>query len=381
MGYQDIYQTLAAAAVLSLEALEPVLSDLADIPQDPLYHGEGDVLTHTRLVMKVLEKLPSFLAMGEEERGIARIAAALHDLGKKVRTRPEDGRLVSPGHARAGAEMARQMLWRDFGLCGTPEKQKIRETVCTLIRYHSLPPYAIEDERGKLRLIRTAANGELIAPFTIRLLCTLSEADALGRICNDKEDMLDRIALCAELAKEVGCYDAPHPFPTEHTAYAYLSGKNVSPEYPLYDDTWGEVILLSGLPGTGKDTWIKNNCPQLPMISLDEIRKELNIPPTENQGGVVDAARERAKELLRKKQSFVWNATNILPMTRKQQVDLFTAYGASVRLVYLETEWDEQLRRNAARPDAVPEAAISGMLEKLTPPERFEAHRVEWHCV
>ena len=366
---------------VSFERLRPVLSALAGIPQDPLYHGEGDVLTHTRLVMEELEKLPSFLALSGEEREILRIAAALHDLGKKVCTRPEGGRLVSPGHARAGAEMARLILWRDFGLCGTPEKRNIRETICGLIRYHSLPPYAIENESGKLRLIRAAANGEMIPFFTVRLLCALSEADALGRICDDKEDMLDRIVLCAELAKEAGCYDGPYPFPTEYTAYACLSGKNISPEYPLYDDTWGEVILLSGLPGTGKDTWAKSNCPDLPMISLDEIRKELNIPPTQNQGSVADAARERAKELLRKKQSFVWNATNILPMTRKRQVDLFAAYGASVRLVYLETEWEEQLRRNAGRPDAVPEAAISDMLEKLTPPERFEAHRVEWHCV
>ena len=366
---------------ISLELLCPVLSELAGIPQDPLYHGEGDVLTHTNMVMKELEKLPSFLALSGEEREILRIAAALHDLGKKVRTRLEGGRLVSPGHARAGAEIARLILWRDFGLCGTPEKQNIREAVCGFIRCHSLPPYAIENESGKLRLLRAAANGKMIPSFTVRLLCVLSEADALGRICDDKEDMLYRIALCAELAKETGCYDGPYPFPTEHTAYACLSGKNISPEYPLYDGTWGEVILLSGLPGTGKDTWIKSNCPDLPMISLDEIRKELNIPPTQNQGRVIDAARERAKELLRKKQSFVWNATNILPMTRKQQVDLFAAYGASVRVVYLETGWDEQLRRNAARPDAVPEAAISGMLEKMTPPERFEAHRVEWHCV
>lgn len=366
---------------VSLELLRPVLSELSGIPQDPLYHGEGDVLTHTRLVMEELEKLPDFLALSAGERESLRIAAALHDLGKKSCTRPEGGRLVSPGHARAGAGMARLILWRDFGLCGTPEKQNLREAVCNLIRYHTLPPYAIENGDGRLRLMRAAANGALAPGFTIKLLCVLSKADALGRVCDDKAELLDRVALCAELAKEAGCYDWPFPFPTEHTAYAFLSGKKISPGYPLYDGTWGEVILLSGLPGTGKDAWIKNNCPDLPMISLDGIRKELNILPTENQGRVADTARERAKELLRNKQSFVWNATNILPMTRKQQADLFAAYGASVRLVYLETGWDELLRRNAGRPDAVPEAAISGMLEKITPPERFEAHRVEWYCV
>lgn len=372
---RDILQTAPEKLLGSLAG------EMENTPQNPHWHGEGSVLEHTKLVVKAMTESLTFMKADTRMQQILYLAAVFHDIGKARATRLENGQWVSPGHARTGAEMARQILWREFGLCGTPEKQDIREAVCNLIRYHSLPPYAIENADGKLRLMRAAANGEMIPSFTVRQLCTLSEADALGRICDDKADMLDWIALCAELAKEAGCYDGPYPFPTAHTAYACLSGRQVSPAHPLYDDTWGEVILLSGLPGTGKDTWIKNNCPQLPMISLDEIRAELKIPPTKNQGKVIDAARERTKELLRKKQSFVWNATNILPMTRKQQVDLFAAYGASVRLVYLETGWDEQQRRNAGRKDAVPESAISGMLEKLTPPERFEAHRVEWQCV
>ena len=344
------------------ELLGGLTGKLEETPQNPRWHGEGSVLEHTKLVTKAMTESRAFLEADDQTRQILYLAAVFHDVGKIRTTRLEDGWWVSPGHARVGAEMARQILWQEFGLCGTPEKQTIRETVCNLIRYHSLPPYAIENGDGKLRLMQAAANGTLAPGFTIRLLCALSQADALGRICDDKADMLDRVALCAELAKEAGCYDGPYPFPTEHTAYAFLSGKHISPEYPLFDDTWGKIILLSGLPGTGKDTWIKDNFPDLPMISLDGLRKELKITPTQNQGRVVDAARGRAKELLRKKQSFVWNATNILPMTRKQQIDLFTAYDASVRVVYLETGWDEQLRRNARRKEAVPESAISGML-------------------
>ena len=36
----------------------------------------------------------------------------------------------------------------------------------------------------------------------------------------------------------------------------------------LYDDTWGEVILMCGLPGTGKDHWIRSHCPSLPTVWL-----------------------------------------------------------------------------------------------------------------
>lgn len=134
----------------------------------------------------------------------------------------------------------------------------------------------------------------------------------------------------------------------------------------MYDDTWGEVVLMSGLPGTGKDTWI---------------RKELGILPSDNQSKVVDAATQRAKALLRKKQAFVWNATNITPQTRGRQVELFTDYGASVKIVYLETDTREQIQRNENWPDAVPTQVISRVIEKLASPEAWEAHWVEWRCV
>ena len=85
------------------------------------------------------------------------------------------------------------------------------------------------------------------------------------------------------------------------------------------------------------------------MISLDEIRKEMRISPTDKQSKVLENARERAKELLRKKQSFVWNATNLSPMVRGKQIKLFSQYHALTRIVYLETDWEEQLRHNASR--------------------------------
>lgn len=363
------------------EILGGFAPEMARTLQNPRWHGEGDVLTHTRNVCGELQKLESWKNGDTEFQKSLYLAAALHDIGKVPTTRLEAGEWVSPGHARVGAQMARRRLWQNFDLCGTPEKQRLRETVCNLVRYHSVPAYAISDWDGERTLRKVAANGELVPGFSLEMLCLLAEADARGRICRDVKDMLERIGLCRELAMDAGCLAGAYPFPSAHTAYAYLSGKNVPAEYALYDDSWGEVILMSGLPGTGKDTWIGEHCPDLPMISLDDIRKELGILPLDNQGRVVDTARERAKELLRKKQPFVWNATNITPQTRARQVELFAGYGASVGIVYLETAWDEVLRRNAGRADAVPEQAICHMLEKLVPPERFEAHRVQWHCI
>lgn len=175
--------------------------------------------------------------------------------------------------------------------------------------------------------------------------------------------------------------DGPSAFACGHTQRAYFDGRNVLPDQPLYDDTWGEVILLCALPGTGKDTWIAANCPQLPMVSLDDMRDEMGVLPTDNQGAVAQACKESARRRLRAKEPFVFNATNLTPLTREPLVRLFEQYGARVRIVYLETEWQEEMRRNAARRKAVPEGVIHAMLEKLAVPERAEARTVEWICV
>ena len=365
-------------------ALSSFVIPMSRTEQNTTFHAEGDVWTHTKMVCDTLVKLDSFRKLFEEQQQAVFLAALLHDIGKIPTTRWEDDKWTSPNHTLVGSKMARQFLWQELGLCGTPEKQQLREPVCNLIRYHSFPPHAIDDPDGKRKLIAIAANGQNCPMFTIELLCILCEADALGRICPDereREHMVEQVQLCREFAKESGCYDAPFPFPSAHTQYSYLSGKGIAPKVELYNDTWGEVILMSGLPGTGKDTWIEENCPDLPMISLDEIRKEMKISPTDNQSKVVEIARERAKEYLRKKQSFVWNATNLSPMVRNKQIKLFGQYQASTRIVYLETDWKEQLRRNDDRVATVPEQAISDMMEDLVLPEVKEAHYVQWKCV
>lgn len=357
------------------------VSQMAKTPQNPVYHGEGDVFAHTKLVCEALAALEQFRRLDKDRRQAVFLAALLHDIGKIPCTRLEGGKWTSPHHAATGAAMARELLWLECGWCGDSYWQTLRETVCALIRYHSLPPHAVGEETGVRRMLKAAAVGELLPGFSIELLCLLAKADILGRICSDRAELLEAVELCNALAEEQVCLTGPRVFPSRHTAFSYYSGKLERPDYELYDDTWGEVILMCGLPGTGKDTWIRSHYPDLPMVSLDAIRAELGISPVGPQKKVVDEARARAKELLRQKRPFVWNATNVIADLRRRQVELFTAYHASVRIVYLETAWNEELRRNQHRAAVVPESTILRMLSKLTPPEPFEAHRVEWHCV
>ena len=348
--------------------------------QDPAWHGEGDVWAHTKLVCEELASNPAFRALPERQRQELFLAALLHDMGKPSCTRLEGGRWVCPHHAPKGAELARCLLWKLAACAGTPEAQTFRETVCLLIRYHTLPPH-IGEQEDPHRLIRLAANGELAKDFTISMLCLLSEADLQGRIAADKGRLTEQVEWCRLLAEENGCLSQPKAFASAYTRRAYLAGRLSWPGADLYDNTWGEVILLSGLPGTGKDTWIQAHCPQLPQISLDALRAGMGVPATGHQAPVAHAAQRQARAYLHQRQPFVWNATNLTFPLRGKLVDVFESYGAAVRIVFLETSWEEGLRRNRDRERVVPETTIEKMLDRLDPPQGFEAQHVDWYCV
>lgn len=369
--------------ILPADPIVPFAPQMAETPQPARWHGEGDVLTHTRMVVRALDDVPGFSELPERQREILRAAAWLHDIGKIRQTRLVAGEWEAPSHSSVGSRMAREHLWRGHGLCGSPGLMQAREAVCLLVRHHSLPPHAIDSPDGALRLHRIAAAGQLVPDFTVRLLCMLSRADMMGRECDDREEMLCQIALCEELAKEEGCYDGPYPFPTAQTRHAFLAGRDVWKDQKIHDDTWGEVILMSGLPGTGKDTWISHNCPELPVVSLDDIRRARRIPPTAPQGLVANIAKEQAREHLRRHEPFVWNATNLTESTRRQLIALMESYRARVHVVYLETDWQTQHERNASRPApaVVPPPVIASMLAKLAPPLPAEARTVIWHTV
>lgn len=357
------------------------LSDkLRATPQPEKWHGEGNVYIHTKMVCDALRSMHDYQGLPEQQRDLLLAAAQLHDIGKIPTTRDIVGQLEAQHHAPVGSRMARERLWL-AGMCGSAESIALRETICQFIRYHSFPPHAIDSEDASRRIHRIAAASCLLPDFSLRLLCILAKADMLGRICDDKTQALDQIALCGEFACEEECLDSCFTFPSDYIRRAYLSGRDVWKDQMLYDDTWGTVYLMSGLPGTGKDTWISRTLPDTPMISLDEIRREHKISPTKNQGIVANIAREQAKEYLRRHQPFVWNATNITQSMRQHLVALFESYKANVHIVYLETDWQTLLERNASREDSVPQSAIEAMLGKLELPEVHEAAKVDWISV
>ena len=126
----------------ALESAFPWLAPLRLTPQDAVWHAEGDVLTHTRMVLEALCADPQWRGMAEPDRNILFAAALLHDVGKGPTTREESGRIVSPKHTSVGQRMARKLLWS--GAAGPAPDLATREAIAALVRHHGLPVMFIE---------------------------------------------------------------------------------------------------------------------------------------------------------------------------------------------------------------------------------------------
>lgn len=348
------------------------LGALAGTPQDAAFHAEGDVLTHTRMVAEALARLDAWRALPAEERSALFAAALLHDIAKPACTRiAPDGRVTSPGHARAGALRSRELLLTRACLNATPPFAA-REQIAQLVRHHGLPLWFLEKPDPERAVIA--------ASQSVRMdhVALLAEADVRGRVCADQAELLARIALFRDFCAETQCLSGPRAFANDQSRFRYFRTPHATPDYVAWDETTFEVILLSGLPGAGKDTWARQQRPHLPVISLDAIRQELHVLPTEPQGAVIHLARDRARALLRRGEPFIWNATNLTRALRSSLIDLFASYHARIRIVYLDADFETLLQRNDTREAAVPVAVLRRMARKLEVPDLTEAHQVEW---
>ena len=346
------------------------IGQMAGVMQEADWHAEGDVETHTCMVAQAMADDPQWRGCDEPSRHLLFAAALLHDVAKPVCTRFEEGRWTSPHHARTGEHITRSLLWR--GHAGTPAPFAQREAIAKLVRYHGLPLRFLDKPDPARACIEASWEIDLAQ------VAMLARADVLGRICSDKQRLLESIELFLSYCQELGCLDGPKAFESDHHRFIYFAAQKPL-EYVPYDNTQCEVILMSGLPGVGKSTWIKRHAGGRPVICLDDLREQFGVDPVDDsQSVVVNAAKEEAKAMLRKHQSFIWDATNITRDMRGGLVALFANYGARVRIAYIEVPWPQMLAQNRARERRVPESVLERMAEKLDVPTPVEAHAVDY---
>jgi putative nucleotidyltransferase with HDIG domain len=365
-GWADI-ERATVAEILDWAEPQPWARAMAGCEQDRLWHAEGDVWTHTRMVVGELERLAEWPGLDREAQLKLVFTALFHDAGKPATTLidPATGRTRSPKHAVVGMEIGRAVM-RQLG-CGLA----LREEVAGLVRYHGRPPYLLEKPDPAREVI------SLSWVVNHRLLYSFALADTRGRRTPEMSRPEDDLHLWKLVAEETGCFDQPYPFANDHARFLFYRGALSSLHYTPREDYRCTVTLMAGLPGSGKDTWLAANRLGLPVVSLDDIRAALDVEPTDEQGGVVQAARERCREHLRAGRDFAFNATNTVRQTRARWIDLFAEYGARVEVRYLEPPLPVIHRRNDSRRTGVPRGVIDRLVKKLEPPTREEGHVVE----
>ncbi len=113
----------------------PEIAVLAGVPQDPGWHPEGDVGTHTMLVLDAAARVANRGRWLEgDERAVLLFSALCHDFAKPATTqlRDREGKMrwTSWGHEAAGGPMARGFLER-IGI-----KASIVNQVVALVENH-----------------------------------------------------------------------------------------------------------------------------------------------------------------------------------------------------------------------------------------------------
>lgn len=67
-----------------------VINNLTEIPQNPKYHGEGNVYIHTKNVCDELLNLNEWKELSNKQKVILYLAALFHDIGKISCTKIEE---------------------------------------------------------------------------------------------------------------------------------------------------------------------------------------------------------------------------------------------------------------------------------------------------
>lgn len=144
------------------------VENLIGIEQSKIHHPEGDVFTHSMMVLDEAAKLKD-----ESEDELSFMLAALcHDFGKTVSTKVRKGKLTAYGHEAESVHIAHEFLNR------LTNKITLKKEVLNLVKLHMKPNqmYNTAKKKSMMKLW-----DEAIHPIDLILL---SKADVLGRGSN-----------------------------------------------------------------------------------------------------------------------------------------------------------------------------------------------------
>ena len=148
-----------------------------------------------------------------------------------------------------------------------------------------------------------------------------------------------------------------------------MSGAVPMPGMPLPPDYRSRIVVLVGLPGSGKSTYLERR--RLPALSSDAIRSLLADSESDQtvHGRVFLTLRYLLHHRIAIGRPVTYiDATHLTRQERKPYLQLGRLYGCPVEALFFDVPLEVCQERNRRRNRVVPDEAMARMAAKLVPP-------------
>jgi predicted kinase len=132
------------------------------------------------------------------------------------------------------------------------------------------------------------------------------------------------------------------------------------------------VVVLVGLPGSGKSTYVKDLAG---VLSSDEIRRLLSDNPTNqtiHRQTFATLRRLLKTRLELTRPITLIDATNLTPAERRPYIKLAQSHQCDVEALFFDVPAEECQRRNRLRDRRVPDGVIEKMARRMVAPSTAE---------
>jgi len=385
---EQFHNLIITCQPIDLRDFKEIIGELLPLEtcqQDPTWHGEGDVLSHTNLVMK--ETLEQMQNVREGFPRIALyIAALLHDIGKPDTAKPKKNGFNSfHGHEKAGVWRAKEFLKKYFPQFNFRQ----RDLILNLVEYHGHPKRMIEDGSNDDKFKK------LSLEVPTHLVYNLEMADFKGRIANDIPKALVVLDQFKKRCEDLNIYGKTYQIPNSKdlTNLQYSIFRwNILMHHKKEDDQKEidriikltdkpnhplELTLLIGVPGSGKTTY-RNTLTNSKVISMDEERIRLcgDVNDMSKNQEVFNNCFKELNKSLRVGENVIWDATNRTRKIRKTLIDAARSHGAWVSIIYWDLTIETLLKRNAEREKVVPDDIVWRFYKDLETPASYEYEKL-----